>query len=880
MSKLHSASPSKSVSETPSSHSIAAAQILSNLQLSNWRGSITTFKGFISTRPDREFENIPWSEACNLLCPEKAEIIEDKRQGKYFIPCLLKVAPFVGSTLEASKKAGESINGKMRSKMHVTEAEMLIIDVDGLNKSDFHIGLDKISKVGIAYLAFTTFSHGHPDKPGVRARLAIPLDRMLATEDYYLAWNGVDKYFWNGLAAKADSSSAKLYQQQGTSCCHPARIDLAQHWVNNAGVASADALIEIGLAFLGEHSAKKLPVTHSDIVTTYDNEYPPADANKVADACKQIRAFRDLNGADQNEQLWRDSLGIVGFCEDGENLCHEWSSGHAEYDTVKTERKIKERMRIPQTTCAQFKKSNPAGCNGCIQQCKSPITLGWIREGFTEESLSHSNTCNGAVMASLSDISPSIPPTDTEVIATLAAMPLMEYDRIRLEKAKELCVQVKTLDAQVKELRNDKNDVDKHLFPEIEPYPTSIVPALLFDEISEIICRFVIVDKYQADTAALWIAHTYLIDIFNISPIAIINAPEKACAKTLFQSLLALMSYRSLPAANASTSALFRAVESWKPTIFFDEADTFFRNNTDLQGLVNAGYKRGGNVLRCEPTGESFEPRIFSVYCAKSIAGISLEKHLPDSTMSRGIIFNMRRKLSNETVMRMRNADNGVFDVIVSKLMRFALDYSQQIRLARPSLPEALSDRNQDNWEALLAIAGCAGVEWLQRATSAALKLSSAGEASVSTGNELLADIRDIFESKCVDKISSVELIKALIADDESPWATYNRGKPITPRQLAKMLTGYGIKSKTVRLGHANTPKGYDTGQFADVFGRYLPQKFPPQCNISPEFNSNITSCVADKPQPVSPNNNFVTLETLPDSVYEDVSNKTQLIDY
>ena len=36
------------------------------------------------------------------------------------------------------------------------------------------------------------------------------------------------------------------------------------------------------------------------------------------------------------------------------------------------------------------------------------------------------------------------------------------------------------------------------------------------------------------------------------SPIALINAPEKACAKTQFQTLLGRMCYRALPAAIVS----------------------------------------------------------------------------------------------------------------------------------------------------------------------------------------------------------------------------------------------------------------------------------------------------------------------------------------
>ncbi len=369
-------------------------------------------------------------------------------------------------------------------------------------------------------------------------------------------------------------------------------------------------------------------------------------------------------------------------------------------------------------------------------------------------------------------------------------------------------------------------------FPEFLPYDDPVDLAELLVDISSTIRKFVILDQEQADTAALWVTQTYLVNLFDTSPLAIINAPERACAKTLFQTVLAYLSFRPLSSSNATASALFRSVELWQPTLFFDEADTFFRDNHDLQGMVNAGYKRGGFVLRSEATGDTFEPRVFSVYGAKSIAGIALEKHLPDSTMSRGIVFNMRRKLPDETVIRLRYAEDGLFDTLSAKLTRAALDYAKQIQQARPTLPEDLSDRGQDNWEPLLAIASCASDEWLAKATDAALKLSRASNESVSTGNELLADIQYVFEKQAgsdqyADKISSSNLIIELKAIEDSPWATYNHGHPISPRQLAKQLALYGIKPKTVRVGKYDTPKGYDLEQFSDAFARYLTSPEP-----------------------------------------------------
>ncbi|MCO6433022.1 MAG: hypothetical protein J5I87_01840, partial [Nitrosomonas nitrosa] len=174
-----------------------------------------------------------------------------------------------------------------------------------------------------------------------------------------------------------DTSGSNLYQQQGTRCCHPARVDQTQTWMNESGVASADALIEIGRAILGEQSTQTTPATQPDSNKTSGKEYPPSDANKVADRCNQIGAFRDSKGAGQSEPLWSASLSVVGHCQNGPEICQDWSSGHPEYDRAKTAKKLEHRLKTPPTTCAHFKKINPAGCLGCPHQINSPITLGW-----------------------------------------------------------------------------------------------------------------------------------------------------------------------------------------------------------------------------------------------------------------------------------------------------------------------------------------------------------------------------------------------------------------------------------------------------------------------------------------------------------------------
>jgi putative DNA primase/helicase len=180
-------------------------------------------------------------------------------------------------------------------------------------------------------------------------------------------------------------------------------------------------------------------------------------------------------------------------------------------------------------------------------------------------------------------------------------------------------------------------------------------------------------------------------------------------------------------------------------------------------------------------------------------------------------------------VDRLRHAEPGLFAELRSRLARFAEDYRDQVRQARPPLPPSLHDRAQDNWEPLLAIALVAGPEWLQLGILAALKVSGS-ETSPTVGTELLADLQEIF-GQDRDRITTAELIRLLCADEEKPWATFHRGQAITPRQVAKRLKEYGILSHTIRIG-SETAKGYTREQCREAFSRYL--SAPPHLSVTP----------------------------------------------
>lgn len=399
----------------------------------------------------------------------------------------------------------------------------------------------------------------------------------------------------------------------------------------------------------------------------------------------------------------------------------------------------------------------------------------------------------------------------------LSGLSPIAYDRVRDAEAKALGIRASTLDKQVKQLRQDRSHTESIDFDDVEPWPHPVPAGALLSEVAGTIKRFIICPEETAHAAALWIAMSWFMDVVQVAPLAVITAPEKRCGKSQLLFLLGRLVHRPLAASNITPAALFRAVDAWKPTLLVDEADAFMKDNEELRGLLNCGHTRDSAYI-VRVVGDEHIPKRFNVWGAKALAGIG---HLADTIMDRAIVLELRRKLPSEQTPRLRHAEPGLFDDLAAKLARFANDNREALRRSRPDLPSALNDRAQDNWEPLLAIADLAGGEWATLARHAALKLSGGGEDGGTVGNELLVDIREVFETKRVSKISTADLISELCADDEKSWATYNRGKPINPRQVAKRLKEYGIASKTIRIGY-DTAKGFELDQFKEAFARYL----------------------------------------------------------
>ena len=410
--------------------------------------------------------------------------------------------------------------------------------------------------------------------------------------------------------------------------------------------------------------------------------------------------------------------------------------------------------------------------------------------------------------------------TTEEVLTELVKLSYIEYGQRRRAAAQKLGNSVAFLDQEIK-TRRCKNQSNADFFESITPFSNPVELKKLLEELEEVFKRYAVLPEHVTTALALWCVFTYLIDVMDIAPILVISSPEKRCGKTTLLSILLKLVYRPLPASNISAAALFRAIETWKPTLIIDEVDTFIKNSDDLRGIINSGHTRPtAYVIRT--VGDDHTPKQFSTWGAKVIAVIG---DVPDTINDRSIIISLKRKPSHERIEKIRNADPLIFDNLRSKLLRVANDNTGIIKNIRPSFPADIniSDRALDNWEPLLAIAGLAGEDWINKVYKAAQALSLNEADTTSVGVELLQDIQKIFIEKNITEISTKDLIEALCEDEESRWVTHNfkgNDKRITARQISRILKEYKIKSKNVRFGQ-EVPKGYEKTQFEDAWKRY-----------------------------------------------------------
>ena len=379
-------------------------------------------------------------------------------------------------------------------------------------------------------------------------------------------------------------------------------------------------------------------------------------------------------------------------------------------------------------------------------------------------------------------------------------------------------------DPNVRERFGDERDAEVAV--EAAAWRRKLLAAAL-DELDGFVARYVYFESDAQRTAVvLWVAETHVADAFDVAPYLHIKSPEKQSGKTLLLEVIELTAWEAVLTSNISPAALFRVMNDRHPTLLFDEVDAVFPSRKtsgdpsreELRALINSGYRRGAKTLRVGgPRRDKIEE--FDSFGPKGLAGIG---ELPDTIADRAIPIRLQRKPRSVKLSRWRRRlvkeeAAGVADRLSLALAEFRPPLLSD---EWPVLPDQLSDRGQDLWEPLLAVADYAGDEWPSRGRAAAILLhTGADQASETLGIRLLGDLRAVWPDRG-DKVFTRELLEALNGLEESPWGDWY-GKPITARFLADKLRPYGPTSRKVNIG-GTTLQGWRRVDFEDPWNRYL----------------------------------------------------------
>jgi Protein of unknown function (DUF3631) len=406
-------------------------------------------------------------------------------------------------------------------------------------------------------------------------------------------------------------------------------------------------------------------------------------------------------------------------------------------------------------------------------------------------------------------------------IKKLAALPASVYESERVSAAKRLGWRTSILDDLVTSARPRSKEDGEATMPHwhVEPWKNEVSTGELLDAIVRVFSRHIVLPKYAAEAIALWILHAWAFDAWDISPFLLLTSPTKRCGKTTALILLNWLAPRAVIAGNISASAIFRYIEDQRPSLLIDEADSFLKFSEEIRGILDAGHtKVAANTVRNVEINGQHVPKCFSTWAPKAIAGIG---RFAGTIEDRSIIVSLQRKPKTARVQRCRHRDTAEFIELRQKCLRWATDNLHKLAGAEPGLPNALNDRAADNWEPLLAIAELAGDAWANKARAAALALAGDDDGD-DLGVDLLHDARAAFAAVGDQGIFSRELVAALASDPERPWATYGKNeKPITDRQVAKLLGPFGIASTTIHRPSGAHAKGYRFEDFLAAWESY-----------------------------------------------------------
>lgn len=330
--------------------------------------------------------------------------------------------------------------------------------------------------------------------------------------------------------------------------------------------------------------------------------------------------------------------------------------------------------------------------------------------------------------------------------------------------------------------------------------------------VTALILECVSISEGSGLVIALYIYLTHLTGKVQHAPLLGLCSPARRCGKTLTLRLIAGLVKDPYYVKNVTKSAL-EIIANGSHTPLLDELDTYIKDNPGLIGLINGGVEDAAGSAH---TGKQGQVVFRKIYGAKVFAMIGRP---PETIFDRSIIVSMKRKSVKEVSAKVESKKNHILHLNreVKQWCEANSDVFDEMRVAPLDVN---NDRCRDNYEPLLRIAACISATIEKEARKAFIATADLQQATDDSGEQLISDIKRIFDDTQLTAISSVDLAMKLSRSQGSVWSTSNGNKAITPIRMAQMLELFEVSPKPIRI-KGKQVRGYSRESFEDAFSRY-----------------------------------------------------------
>jgi hypothetical protein len=381
--------------------------------------------------------------------------------------------------------------------------------------------------------------------------------------------------------------------------------------------------------------------------------------------------------------------------------------------------------------------------------------------------------------------------------------------------------------------------------------------------------KYAILPSGASVVIALWILASWIIEAFDAFPYLVTSSPQKRCGKTRVLKLLSYLCKTPLASANISVAALYRAIESLRPTLLMDEAQ-ILRDRTEraaeLHDLLAAAFERDTAVCHRMSGPKGDKLIAFHVYSPKALTLIG---RLTDILEDRSVEIRMRRRKKSERVARFRvrqaKEEAKGLSTDISRFIAEARAAIERVYLEE-EFAEWLEDRDEQRWSPLLAVLQVADPIRLNEALSIIrhdCHVHASDDDEKNAAIRLLLDIKTVFGDR-TEFLPTEDLINTLVAIQDAPWKTWRRERdPLDARGLAKLLKPFEIEPGQARYNGRAGVRGYHRSDFIDAWDRYLspfdeikpesePELEPDASESNPEAQQEAKTKIGPLPAPPS----------------------------